>query len=241
MNKAISEILRGLLVDITWVDKASGLVTAVRRGSEGGRTQVFPAATNVSPDYDPQVMTDMIPNSEYNSILYFEDQGMSARREGKWLRCESRLRLVCWLNGQKMRFTSEQAVKAIQEVFFTLPLNYSSGDFGQIRITAAPEETKSAAIFAGYSYSEEQTQYLLYPNDYFSLMVTVSYLASPDCFTDLDPVFLDECGNDTDFDYCEHFEASLGDRQRDCLTITLIDGNVFTENEDYGILVTTLT
>lgn len=239
MNELIAEIIKTLVVDLDWVDKASGLVRSLRRGSNSG-VKIFPVATNVSPDYDPNVLTDMVPNSEYNSVLYFEDQGLATRNEGRWIRCQSRLRLVCWLNGSKMRFTSAQAIKSIQELINNLPSNYSSGDFGQIKFTIQ-EEAKTASIFSGYSYSEEQTQYLTYPNDYFSLLLNVTYLASKECFTDTDPVFLNECGEDEDFNYCEHFVESLSSRQLDCITISLIDGNTFEENADYGVLVTTIS
>lgn len=236
MNEQVANILRTLFVDLDWVDKASGLVRAVRTSSSTGQTKVFPAAANVSPDYDPQVMTDMVPDSTKYSVLYFEDQGINYRNAGRFVECTSRVRMVVWLNGSKLRFTSSQAVKSIQQIVQSLPTNYSVDDFGQIKITVE-EEPKSAAIFSQYSYNEEQTQYLFYPNDYFSLLITTRFNVSRSCFDDYDPVFLDECGDDTDFDYCTHFEESLSDRQLACITISLIDGNTFEENEQYGVLV----
>lgn len=227
MNEQIAEIIRTLLVDLDWVDSASGVVRSLRRQGEG-IVKVFPVATNVTPDYDPEKITEMTPNSAYNSVLYFEDQGFSSRREGRWMRCESRLRLVCWINGAKMRFNSTQAIKAIQEILSGLPMNYSSGDFGQIRFEIT-EETKTAAIFSAYSYNEEQSQYLTYPNDYFSLMITTRFLSSLECYTDTNPVFLDQCGDDINFDYCEHFLDSLGQRQLDCIKnigFTVYDNNL---------------
>lgn len=241
MNSAIADILKSLVIDLDWVDKASGLIQVLRRGGLKGKTGVFPVATNVSPDYDPQVLTDMVPDSTKMSVVYFEDQGITTRREGRFINCTSRLRLVGWLNGKKIRYNSTQAIKSINQVLLSLPNNYNSGDFGQIKIDSIVEETKSAAIFSQYSYSEEQTQYLLYPNDYFSLIVTVNFRCSIDCFTDIDMVLLDDCGNDVDFDYCSHFEGSLSDRQKDCITITLIDGNTFVENSEYGVLNATVT
>jgi len=235
MNKEIAKILRDELTVLDWVDVAAGLVRTVKTNDR----MAFPVDVDVYPDGDPATLSHLVPDDSRITILYFEDIGFRTQREGRWVRCTSDLRLVCWINGKKVAYTSAQAIKGVLRVLYGLG-KFNRDDFGSIVITSIVEEEKSSGIFSKYSYSEEQTQYLMHPNDYFAIRVSLEYLVAVDCFTNTDVEYLDECGNPVPFNYCEQFLSRLSQRQIDCVVdaycpvFDFIDSMTVENNEDFG-------
>jgi hypothetical protein len=196
MNEKIANILKSRLEGLPFVDKLAGLVRPMRIEviSDGGRApKTFPVSSDLSfNDVEKGKYKDLIPQSKYNSIIYFEDNGTSlAYRERGRVGFVGRLNLVGWLNLDKINCLKTGSTEAILSILSTFPEGHFSVDeLREIRITAVSEVVKSNAIFARYSYDEIKTQYLLHPFDYFALAINVEYWVKLNC---VQPINITPC------------------------------------------------
>lgn len=190
MNEKIANILKGKIQNLAFVDKIAGLVRPVKieiLDKENKRIlKTYPIATDISSEQCIEgKYKDLIPDSKYKSIIYFEDNGSQITyRDHRWVGFNSRLTLVGWLNLSKLmnctHFTGSTEV--ILSIISSLPeVPFSDDIFREIRITAISEVIKTSAIFGKYTYNEIITQYLLYPFDYFALNLSIDYKINLSC------------------------------------------------------------
>jgi hypothetical protein len=193
MNEKIASIVKGKIDTLPWIDKIAGLVRPIRvevPGSNNGKVlKTYPIATDVTrEDCISGKYKDLIPNSAFSSIVYFEDNGSSlAYRNGDRIGFNSKLTLVGWLNLKKIadccQYTS--STECILSILAQIPLTpFSDGIYREIRVTAISELIKSNAIFGKYSYDEIKSQYLLYPFDYFALSIQCEFWVNVKCIDD---------------------------------------------------------
>lgn len=190
MNEKIASILKSKIEALPFVDKIAGLVRPVKiellDKDNKSVLKTFPVASDISNEACISGQyKDLIPDSKYRSIIYFEDNGITlTARNNRWVSFNSRLTLVGWLN-LKMLFdcqTYTGSTECILSILSELPENPFSEDiFREIRIIALSEVTKSNAIFSRYTYDETKTQYLLYPFNYFALNMSVEFKINLAC------------------------------------------------------------
>jgi hypothetical protein len=189
MNQAIANIIKARIEGLDFIDKIAGL-TAVTyfdiKGADGNLVQKsFPIACCVTAaDCKEGAYNDLMPNSEYKTVIYFEDGGISFNKsESNWKYYTSKLRLVCWINVAKILeedckngTTCTLAAHLIAEIIRTLPAfakNYPPFDF--VYSEVVDQVIRSNSIFAAYTYDEKHAQYLMYPYDYFALDIQTSF------------------------------------------------------------------
>ena len=191
MNQAIADIIRGHIEDLDFVDKIAGL-TAVTyfdiKNKDGDMVQKsFPIACCVtSEDCTEGAYNDLMPNSKYKTVIYFEDGGITFNRaESKWKYYDSSLRLVCWINIAKIYgddckagagigcTLSAHLIAEIIRVLPTFPENHTPFDHVYSEVTS--QVVRNNSIFAAYTYDEKHAQYLMYPYDYFALEIQTSF------------------------------------------------------------------
>lgn len=190
MNEKIANILKTQIESLPFVEKIAGLVRPVKLqvpGKDNTLTlKTFPIATDIS---NEQCISgqykDLVPNSKYRSVLYFEDNGCTLTyREKRWVGFNSRLTLVGWLNLELLMECGNYtgSTEVILSILEALPENTINSDiYREIRITALSEIPKSNAIFSRYTYDELTTQYLLYPYDFFALNMSVDFKINLAC------------------------------------------------------------
>lgn len=193
MNEKIANIIKTKIQSLSFVDKIAGLTRPVMVDVLGeGNTKVqkiYPIACNVSTDDCIKGRyQDLIPNSKYASIIYFEDLGTTFTKEAQnWMKFDSRLSLVCWMNLKKLGecekcTTSTEVLLSILGILSEFPFNDSTyAPIREIKIESIGEAVKSNNIFSKYTYDEKTTQYLLYPYDFFMLNMSVSYRINLHC------------------------------------------------------------
>lgn len=196
MNKDIAEYIKSYLMVLPFVDKIAGLVktaTIVQPSETAGTvTKRFPIACDVN--YNDCVKQsrykDLMPDSKKMSVIYFEDLGCSfISKNARSIEFVSTLKLIGWVNLSKFENIScdnssvfvASIIKALPSGFF----NY--GRYSNIQIIAIREEPKSNAIFAQYTYDESVNQYLLYPYDYFSIGLSISFNLPLHCIEEIIP------------------------------------------------------
>lgn len=190
MNTALAEVLRNQVKDLPFVDRIAGMVRPVIKIDSDGNgakvRKVFPVACDVTEaDCNSNSRwTDLVPSTQYKSIIYFEDGGSRLQnKQAGGYNFRSSIKLVCWLNQKKLGYTdcsvSSQAVLSIIKV---LPFGYwNSEPFTRAIIVDIQELEKSSVIFGRYTYSEETNQYLMFPYDYFCIQIVTEFHVTKAC------------------------------------------------------------
>ena len=116
---------------------------------------------------DGTAYPDAIPDSSRKSIMYWEDYGATTwRRTARYRFVEHRLRLVVWLNFDRIEESYEECIRQIHA---NLPRK-----IGNVLVEVTGQVPKSTDIFSRYDY-QERKQYITYPYDVVALEVTVKY------------------------------------------------------------------
>jgi len=190
MNQAIANIIKGHIEGLDFIDKIAGLVAPLTfeiKGKDNELVQkTFPIACCVSADDCKEgAYNDLMPNSQYKTVIYFEDGGLSFEKsESNWKYYKSTLTLVCWINIEKITDSGlcksevpcTYAARIIAEIIRTLPdfpENHSPFDFVYSEITN--QLVRSPSIFSSYTYDEKHSQYLMAPYDYFALTIETNF------------------------------------------------------------------
>jgi hypothetical protein len=193
MNERIANIIKTQIDGLNFVDKIAGLVRAVKvdviNENNIRVTKTFPVACDVTADECVKGRyQDLIPDSKYKSIVYFEDGGTTMTgKDRDWILFRSNLTLVAWLNLQKIGCNCTYSTAAILSIIASLPefpINETNG-LQQISINVINEVPKSFAIFSKYTYDEKISQFLLSPYDYFALNITADYRINVNCIEQL--------------------------------------------------------
>lgn len=189
MNQAIADIFRGYISDLEFVDKIAGLVSAVtmevRAPDNTTVLKTFPIACCVTADDCKEgSYNDLMPDSKYMTVIYFEDKGVTYNHsEGPLKYYTSMLRLVCWININKITGTyckeenpCTYAAHIITDIIRHLPTHPQNiSPFTLVYSDIISEEVRSNAIFSAYSYNELHSQYLMSPYDYFALDIKTDF------------------------------------------------------------------
>lgn len=198
MNKEIADIILAKISGLEWIDKYAGIVRTVvihqpNANGTGTIKKSFPVACDVTDSECVKSGTykDLIPDSKYKSVLYFEDMGINViGSDSRYIDCQSNIKLVCWLNGKKLGYDgcgiSSIAVMSLLKIFAQLFNPFNDGNMVKVKINAINEAPKDPAIFSKYSYDEATTQYLMKPNDYFALNLRVDFSIPFNCITDFE-------------------------------------------------------
>lgn len=191
MNVDIANILVGYIDGLPFIDKITGLVKTVTFTQSDGEKSVkkaFPVGCDVTHnDCTTGRLSELVPNSTYKSIIYFEDGGVRPLgEEARGWGFQSSLKLVGWLNGKKLGKTScSIASAAVIEILNALPKPpINSSPYTRIKIDVTGEDVRSNAIFSKYTYDETVLQYLFYPFDYFALNIVTDFVVPYGCKTD---------------------------------------------------------
>lgn len=196
MISDIGVILKSYLTPLTFIDKLAGVVRIVTKSETDSSNRVarksFPVDCDVTNDDCLNGRyTDLVPNSKYLSVAYFEDEGI--RPIGQDIRdftFEASLKFICWLNLKKLGKTNcSNSALAYLNILKVFPTSYfnqtvNAVPYSRILITPDGQDIKSPQIFSKYSYDEEKTQFLMYPYDYFSMSINVRFSISKACVPD---------------------------------------------------------
>lgn len=114
---------------------------------------------------------DAIPNSERESIVFWEDYGARGlRMNARTTRYESTVRLVCWINLNKAR--SKSTSKYISEMISAIPKFLP--DNRNVHISNRSIIHSTTDIFARYDFRRDK-QYMTRPFYAFALEYSIKY------------------------------------------------------------------
>jgi hypothetical protein len=191
MNEDIANILKSQIESLPFMDRVGGLVKVIRKQEttdKGTVVKSFPVDCGTTlQDCNTGKYKDLVPNSKYKSIHYFEDLGISiSGQDQATFTFDAKIKLVGWLNlkklGKDQCSVSALAIAAILKQIEAKTFN--SGVFTRIQIRCTGVDPKTSAIFSKYSYTEEINQYLMFPYDYYAMTFTVNFTIPNKCIAD---------------------------------------------------------
>ncbi len=204
MNAEIANILKEEIQGLPFIDRLGGLVKVIRKQEvtdKGTIVKSFPVDCGTTlQDCNTGKYKDLIPNSKYKSIHYFEDLGITiSGQDQATFTFDAKLKLVGWLNLKKLGKTdcsvSHLAQAAILKKIRSKNFNDVSRGITNIQIRCTGIDPKTSVIFSKYSYPEEVTQYLMYPFDYYAMNFNVSFTVSTSCINDWMNGIPNDCEN----------------------------------------------
>jgi hypothetical protein len=195
MNKAIAYILKEQLSGLPVIEKKAGLVQVAEYEDtlydETGASTTYVKRIPVSQDvtfYARTVPSDLVPDGSKSGILYFEDGGtQTVNIRGKFIRYRSRLRLVVWLNAERLIADQWTVTPQLTTAILSQlrALNATNVDrFLNLRVNVEGMPKQDKAIFAPYTYDLHNTGYIMPPYEFFAIDLNVEYSMNTAC---LDP------------------------------------------------------
>lgn len=189
MNATIATYLLSRIVDAApdFLDKYAGLVRPITYMPKGGTKPVtLPVGQDVVDPLacDDKTIRDLLPSDKYKSILFFEGDTFIRRVRDRVLgvKYTSRLRLVCWLNCNKLGGANCGDTAAMELIDTLERRGADLSPFTHIRTTMiGGGPARGREIFGRYTLSEAETQYLHYPFDYFAMDIETTFRLMRGC------------------------------------------------------------
>lgn len=196
----IGEILKTELINEVYVDKIAGIVmVALDTDAEKSTPKRFPISCDVEGKdcIEQGKYSDLVPNSNKKSVIYFEDISGVSRigNTGARIDFDARPRIVVWLNKTKLGKTDcsiapiivANIIKKLEGI-----KRRNTGQFINMNVEVVNEVPKTPEIFSRYTYNQYQ-QFLLYPYEYFALTLKVTFSINPNCINDFVLGDVDNC------------------------------------------------
>lgn len=191
----IESIINAIPFDQHWIEKKGGLVRTARKSfpideeSNLFIEKKYPISSNVSAKecFDNGKYSDLMPDSRYKSICYFEQTSPTLPQSNINLGSEAfvfetNVKFVCWLNLNLLGFDVPDKSEIFQlEMYkFFSKIKFLVNGIHGIKIKFISFGQKNENPFSNYSY-ENIEGLLLYPFDFFVINLTIQYNVKIDC------------------------------------------------------------
>lgn len=184
LYKVARKLTEEYIDSLSFADRTGGLVRTMLDKRLGDKS--FPMEINQDKAVcDNEYMRKLIPNSEYKSVMYWEQSQPPTvvAEHNMFYQAEAQISLVCWFNYQEVDPDMYDPAYLIAEIVKTIP--FKIGNFEcltAVTCSYAGEKINDGSIFSQYTYNEPESQFFKYPYDYFVLNFDVSYRVVRDCF-----------------------------------------------------------
>jgi hypothetical protein len=185
INRIADEIAYRIKSGTTWIETSVGIVKSVTSKSKAGTDVTEPIYFNTERNYcNGADYISLTPNSGKKSICYFEINGKPRVEENgrKGTSFIATLTAVVWVNYNKINIGMIDTDILVADFLQTLPQTLpADGYYNRVLLDVASVEIQNGEVFRKYSYNDQQ-QYLMYPYDYFTVDINVSYTIPKGCF-----------------------------------------------------------
>ena len=196
MTNKLANILKGKIADLNFVGKLAGLTIIGEKAQPTDITGAFIVTKfpiSVDSNYEEclnnECFTDLVPNSNEKSVIYFEDISTTPVASKSGVNSYvSNLRLVAWINNRLIQSGNCMSINhiLITEIRKRLESNYfNSDEFTRIRVNAYNVMINDPQIFKKYTYPIESVKFLMHPYEAFAIDFKVSYDISQNCYDEL--------------------------------------------------------
>lgn len=189
----VGEIIKSKLEPLLFIDKLAGVVKVLTKVDFDGENRKvikkFPVSCSLTLDECESTgkYSDLIPNSNLGCIVFFEDLGLRfVKQDGFKQLWKGSYKLIGWVNNPKLGTNNCSVTgQIISTIIGQFPINpFNSGIYHSVKIQVIGQEPKTGQNpFSKYTFDEEKLQYLMYPFDYFSLLIDVDFEINRKCLT----------------------------------------------------------
>lgn len=189
MNYTIANWYKSKIESLTWIDVLQGLVRTVTVEKPiGNKGEVAISRFPVACDADgvncdrPETQKALAPDKSKRSVIYFEDNGIGYENRGGKGIYTSHIRLVCWLNGNRLTFAGcDPSPLAIAQIFDEIPGGFENYDgLSAIRNVSRSIPRSDAGLFAGYTFDMSK-QFMFFPYHAFAIDLMTEFQVNPGC------------------------------------------------------------
>jgi hypothetical protein len=188
MNASVANLILSRIeaADFAFLDKYAGLTRAITDGRLD-KPVTIPVSCTVNDPLacDSSTLADLLPDPKYRSVLFFEGDTVPRKivRRAIGTSYESRLRLIVWLNCEKLGGACNCGDVPLMQLIDLLNKRIpDSSPFNRIVVSVeGGGPTRGSEVFGKYTLDNKATQFLHYPFDYFALDITVSFMLIPGC------------------------------------------------------------
>lgn len=187
VNLIVDQIVTGLKLDLSFVDKITGIVKP-GQASIGGAVKTFPIAYNTDPTTcNDSELLDFVPDDRKISIIYFEDRGTSmTRMENQSVYFVSNFTLICWYNYKRLSPAMTNPSLIVGNIIKYLPLVMGNiTPLIGVVLSVTGQQDNTGGVFSKYSYIEDQSQFITYPYGYLAMDLQAEYSVRKECFDEI--------------------------------------------------------
>ncbi len=195
MTTVLAHILKKQLIDLNFLDSIAGLVQTISRIEptiieDTFAVSKFPASVDLNFDdcLRKGNFTDLVPNSKNKGILYFENWGTVPNgRKGNDFEYISKLRLVCWINNQKIQGKESKSIRHQLITFIRAKLEnkfFQGEGLKKISVTATRIIENDVEIFKPYTYPIDAVKFLMHPFEAFAIDLHIGYSIGSNCVSE---------------------------------------------------------
>ena len=177
IERILQDLSEKINANCTFLSKPCGVARLQRERVEK-KVKVYAVVPNLDPTTcNKQPYLAMLPCTQETAICYFEVlDNIVTKQDKKIYEATATVRLVGWINTK--RFENYQQGSIEQAVIQQLNDKNIAG-VNHIELTRL--EPKTAQIFQKYTYDEAETQYLMHPFDFFSIVLKITYFNAFGC------------------------------------------------------------
>lgn len=211
MIYTVAETLKDAILPLGFCERFGGLAVPFEMNLDGRIVRV-PVTIGVDGKqcYEQGKLYDLAPNTLYRSVMFFEDQTGSAVLEGekKRLQFASTLRLLCWLNLEKIgaefgdgnelypKSYTDRATGTIVKTLLSGNRTFTPSDEkfsnAMVQVTGVRVLRKERQIFNRYTFADWQ-QAFVFPFDFFAIDIDSIFIVGRNCFDDADFIAPVDC------------------------------------------------
>lgn len=197
----VGNIIKDYLQPLAFIDKLAGVVKVITKVDQDDNNKTivkkFPVAcdVNYADCLSNSKYKDLIPDSSVGCIVFLEDLGLRfIAMHGHKQQWKASYKLISWVNNAKLGYEECSVTgQIIATILNQFPVNAANlGKFQTTLVHVIGQEHKNGQNpFSKYSFNEAEMQYLMYPYDYFSLLIDVTFEIDKRCltpFVKLDPI-----------------------------------------------------
>jgi hypothetical protein len=182
-----SEIVRNYIETsgLSFIDKLGGLVKTYEKQDGQGNILRFPIAYNLTEsECSKGKYLDFTPDGTHKSAIYFEGDRFSITRNSSKALFSGEVKLVCWMNLQKLGYETPFSHIAIAKILQSLPsqpFSFTPDGFNNPqyqRVIIQARGTEFENLFSKYTYAKKVN---FFPYDSFAINLNVSFEVNYSC------------------------------------------------------------
>lgn len=186
----LCNVLKERAATTGYFTKVGGLVMTIEKQDENEAGKMYTVKFPATADHNIEqcgtgVMVDMIPNSSFRGVMYFEADTITPteKRFTFGQQYAADIRLVGWLNREQLGSSPETPINriVIGDVLLALTQPYKVQTFGKLAVSVTRIIEGNQSIFSKYTYSVKDRQYLMPPFCYFAIDLRVTFVSRVNC------------------------------------------------------------